>query len=112
MGEYPNPHWRQNCSPQDQPQHVHAPGKWRTCIKCEGKHVRVFGTHFDKVLNNHRPEDRSVLDLLEQKPCMTPIDNPISFTEFKRAINKLKKVKAPGLNGIPPEAHKAMDDVS
>ena len=76
------------------------------------EHVRVFGTHFDKVLNNHRPGDRSVLDLLEQQPCMMPIDNPISFTEVKRAINKLKKVNAPGLNGIPPEARKAMDDVS
>jgi hypothetical protein len=25
----------------------------------------VFGTHFDKVLNNHQPVDRSVLDLNE-----------------------------------------------
>jgi hypothetical protein len=30
----------------------------------------------------------------------------------KQAINKLKKGKAPGLNGIPPEALKAMDNVS
>ena len=67
--------------------------------------------HFDKVLNNHRPVDRSVLNLLKQKPCMMVIDNPISFTEVKRAINKLKKGKAPGLNGIPPEALKAMDNV-
>jgi hypothetical protein len=38
---------------------------------------------------------------------MTSIDNPIRFAEVKRAINKLKKGKAPGLNGIPPEALKA-----
>ena len=33
----------------------------------------------DKVMNNHRPVDRSVLNLLEQKPCMMVmvIDNPI-----------------------------------
>ena len=68
--------------------------------------------NFHKVLNNHRPVDRTVLDLLEQKPCMTSIDNPIRFAEVKRAINKLKKGKAPGLNGIPPEALKAMDNVS
>jgi hypothetical protein len=43
---------------------------------------------------------------------MTTIDNPITFAEVKRAINKLKKEKAPGLNGIPPEALKAMDNVS
>jgi len=43
---------------------------------------------------------------------MTSIDNPIRFSEVKCAINKLKKGKAPGLNGIPPEALKAMDNVS
>jgi hypothetical protein len=43
---------------------------------------------------------------------MTSINNPISFTEVKQAINKLKKGKAPGLNGIPPEALKAMNNVS
>ncbi len=53
--------------------------------------MSVFGAHFDKVLNNHRPVDHSVLDLLEQKPCMTSIDNPITFSEVKQAINKLKK---------------------
>jgi hypothetical protein len=67
------------------------------------ENMSVFGAHFDKVLNNHQPVDHSVLDLLEQKPCMTSIDKPISFTEVKRAINKLKKGKAPGLDGIPPQ---------
>ena len=43
---------------------------------------------------------------------MMVIDNPISFTEVKQAINKLKKGKAPGLNGIPPKALKEMDNVS
>jgi len=76
------------------------------------ENMSVFGAHFHKVLNNHRPVDHTVLDLLEQKPCMTLIDNPITFTEVKRAINKLKKGKASGLNGIPPKALKAMDNVS
>ncbi len=77
------------------------------------ENMSVFGTHFHKVLNNHhRPVDQTVLDLLEQKSCMTSIDNPIRFAEVKRTINKLKKGKAPGLNSIPPEALKAMDTVS
>ena len=76
------------------------------------ENMSVFGAHFHKVLNNHRPVDHTVLDLLEQKPCMMSIDNPITFGKVKRAINKLKKGKAPGLNGIPPEALKAMDNVS
>jgi hypothetical protein len=40
------------------------------------ENMSVFRAHFDKVLNNHRPVDHSVLDLLEQKRCMTSIDNP------------------------------------
>jgi len=76
------------------------------------ENMSVFGMHFDKVLNNHRPVDRSVLDLLELKPCMMVIDNPINFTEVKQAINKLKKGKALGFNGIPPDVLKAMDNVS
>ncbi len=74
--------------------------------------MSVFGAHFHKVLNNHCPVDHTVLDLLEQKPCMTLIDNPIIFEEVKQAINKLKQGKAPGLNGVPLEALKAMDNVS
>jgi hypothetical protein len=72
------------------------------------ENMSVFGLHFTKVLNNHRPVDYSVLDLLEQKPCMISIDNLITFSEVKKVINKLKKGKSPGLNGIPPEALKAM----
>ncbi len=36
------------------------------------------------------------------------IDHPITFAEVDKAINKLKLGKAPGLNGIPSEAYKAM----
>ncbi len=64
------------------------------------------------MLNNHRPVDYSVLNLLKQKPCLTSIDNPITFSKVKRAINKLIKGKSPGLNGIPPEALKAIDNTS
>jgi hypothetical protein len=73
------------------------------------ENMSVFGAHFHKVLNNHRPVDHTVLNLLDQKPHMTTLDNPITFAEVNHAINKLKKGKSPGLNGIPPEALKAMD---
>ena len=72
------------------------------------ENMSVFGLHFTNVINNHRPVDYSVLNLLllEQKPYMTSIDKPIIFSKVKKAINKLKKGKSPGLNGIPPEALK------
>ncbi len=47
------------------------------------ENMSVFGAHFNKVLNNHRPVDYSILDLLKQKPCLTLIDNPITFSKVK-----------------------------
>jgi hypothetical protein len=107
-----------NCVASSQGNHLdYAIGLCRFVAIDRSRSVTVIGfgsngMHFDEVLNNQRPVDRSVLDLLEQKPCMLVINNPVSFTEVKRAINKLKKGRAPGLNGIPPEALKAMDNVS
>jgi hypothetical protein len=74
------------------------------------ENMSVFGMHFHKILNNHRPVDNSVPDLIKQKPCLTAINALITFKQVKRAINKLKKGKAPSLNGIPPEALKAIND--
>jgi hypothetical protein len=74
------------------------------------ENMSIFCMHFHKVLNNHRPVDNSVVELIPQKPCLTDINAPITFQEVKCAITKLKKGKAPGLNGIPPEALKAMDN--
>ncbi len=44
-----------------------------------------------------------------QRPTLSEIDSPITFEEVNVAINKLKNGKSPGLNGIPPEAYKAMN---
>jgi hypothetical protein len=74
------------------------------------ENISVFGMHFHKVLDNHRPVDTTVLNLIQQKPRLDAIDVPITFREVKAAINKLKKEKSPGLNGIPPEALKAMNN--
>jgi hypothetical protein len=50
------------------------------------ENMSVFGAHFTNVLNNHQPVNYSVLDLLEQKPHMTSINNPITFSKVKRAL--------------------------
>jgi hypothetical protein len=74
------------------------------------ENISVFGMHFHKVLNNHRPVNTTVLNLIQQKPRLNAIDAPITFRGVKAAINKLKKGKSLGLNSIPPEALKAMND--
>ncbi len=74
------------------------------------ENMSIFGVHFHKVLNTHRPIDKRVLDLITQKPCLTVINAPITLKEVKHTINKLKRGKTPGLNGTPLEALKAMDN--
>jgi hypothetical protein len=71
--------------------------------------MTVFGPHFDRVFNNHRPVDLTILDDIPQRPTLHDIDSPITFAEVDAAINKLKNGKSPVLNGIPPEAYKAMN---
>ncbi len=43
--------------------------------------MSIFSMHFHNVLNNHKPVDGSVLDLIKQKPCLNAIDTPITFRE-------------------------------
>jgi hypothetical protein len=52
------------------------------------ENMSVFGMQFHKVLNNHRPVDNSVLNFIDQKPCLTTIDAPITFKEFKYACHQ------------------------
>jgi hypothetical protein len=70
--------------------------------------MSVFGPHFERVFSNHHPVDFSVLDLIPQREQQMEIDQPITFVEVDKAINKLKSGKVPGLNRIPPEAYKAL----
>ena len=40
------------------------------------ENMSTFSMHFHKVLNNHRPVDDSVLELIPQKPCLTSLQKP------------------------------------
>ena len=73
------------------------------------ENMAVFGPHFDRVFNNHHPVDPTILSDIPQHPILQDIDSPITFAKVDAAINKLKNGKSPGLNGIPPEAYKAMN---
>jgi hypothetical protein len=52
------------------------------------ENMSVFGMHFNKVLNNHRPVDYTVPDLIKQKTCLIAINTPITFKEFKEPQTK------------------------
>ena len=72
------------------------------------ENMSVFAPHFANVYNNHRPVDFEILHKIKQREVLTSIDSPITYEEVNAAINKLNAGKEPGLNGVPPEALKAM----
>jgi hypothetical protein len=72
------------------------------------ENMSVFTPHFANVYNNHRPVDFEIPQKIKQRKIMTSIDSPITYKEVNAAINKLNAGKAPGLNGVPPDALKAM----
>ena len=41
---------------------------------------------------------------------MLELDTLISWEKLKQAIIKLSNVQSPGLNDVPPDAFKALDD--
>jgi hypothetical protein len=78
-----------------------------TLASNSSENMVVFGLHFERMFSNHQPVDLSILDLIPKREQLMEIDHPIMLSEVDKAINKLKPGKAPGLNGIPPEAYKA-----
>ncbi len=72
------------------------------------KNMSVFRPHFKRVFSNHRPVGFSVFDLTPQQEQLIEIDQPITFAEVDKTINKLNSGKGPELNRIPPEAYKAL----
>ena len=46
------------------------------------ENVRVFASHFKKVLNNHKPTDIGVVNDIDLHEVMREIDVPPSWAEF------------------------------
>ena len=61
------------------------------------ENMSVFAPHFDRVFNNHRAVDPTLLDQIPQRRTMWDLNDPITWDEFCKAVKKLKNAKAPGL---------------
>ena len=72
------------------------------------ENVSVFVIHFKKVLNNHKPKDREVVNDIDLRKVMSVLHVPPSWAEFTSALTELTNNKAPALNVIPPNAFKSM----
>ncbi len=79
-------------------------------LAASGKeNMSVCGPHFSCVYNNHCPADPSILEDAPQFSALLDIDSTIMCDEVNAAINKPQNGKSLGLNGILPEAFKAMN---
>ena len=74
------------------------------------ENVSVFANHFNKLLNNHKTTDKTVINKINLQEVMVELDNPPLWTEYILAIQELTNDKSPGLNGVPPNAFKSMSE--
>ena len=77
----------------------------------DAENASVFGPQFHRVFNYHRLIDWPVLYKIKQREVMEELDHPISWYEIKKPTTKLANNKAPGINGVPPNEFKALDDI-
>ena len=74
------------------------------------EHMSVFHPHFLKLYTNQRSPYANAADFIKQRENFAGLDVDISWKEFIAAVNDLKNDKSNGLNGVPPNAFKAMDE--
>ena len=72
--------------------------------------AEILKNHFHDVFNSKIDIDWSIINELLQKEMCQDIGSPLNFQEFNVAIKKLTLHKATGLNGVSPNAIKALDD--
>ena len=72
--------------------------------------VEILSKFFHDVYNRNVSIDWSVLEEIKKKPTLKQLNDPLTRMEFNQAIKKKILHKAPGLNGVTPNAIKALDD--
>ena len=71
--------------------------------------VELLSKFLHSVYNRKINIDWEILNEIKDKPKSEYLDIPVSFYEFKEAIKKLVLHKAPRLNGVSPNAIKALN---
>ena len=68
--------------------------------------AKLFVKHFRKVFKNKKSINNNVLNNINSREVMNKLDVPPSWKEFTEAVKYLTNNKAPGLNGVTPNAFK------
>ena len=79
-------------------------------VRTDAENASVFVLHCDRLFNNCIPIYWTVLYIINQIDVMKELDTPIPWDEKSKTTTKLANYKAPGLNGVPPNAFKALND--
>jgi hypothetical protein len=80
----------------------------------EEESAKVFKDHFEKNVFNRNEEssyDDTIFDEIDPIPCDPKLGEVANPREIKHAIRKMKTEKAPGKNGLPPEAYKLLNGI-
>ena len=72
------------------------------------ENLSVAAPHFHKQFNMQRPRWADAASLIAKREQFDPLDNDLTFSEFKKATMKLKNGKAPGVTGVPPITFKLL----
>ena len=78
----------------------------------DAENASVMGPHLARVHQAHRPVNFTVLRGILQRLMIPKLDVPIKWAELKEAIRKSANGKSTGLNDVPPDAFKALDDTN
>jgi len=68
--------------------------------------------HCQRIFNNHKAVSPQALLHMKQRPIIQSLDDDFSDAEIRSALRQMKNNKAPGSNGVPIEALKAMNDTN
>ena len=76
------------------------------------ENMSVMLPHCQRIFNNHKAVSPQALLHMKQRPIIQALDDDFSDIEIRTALRNMKNDKAPGSNGIPIEALKAMDETN
>ena len=74
------------------------------------ENASVFVPHFDRVFNNHIPIYWPMLYKIKQRDVTEELDPQISRENIEIVTINLANDKAPGLNGVLPNAFKLLNE--
>ncbi|XP_038066715.1 uncharacterized protein LOC119736778 [Patiria miniata] len=80
-------------------------------IKDKAKQMDRWVEHYSELYSRENIVSDDAFDAIDSLPCMMELDVPPTVMELRKAIDNLPTGKAPGLDGIPPEAIKCAKGV-